>query len=78
MATESSSLVATKSRLSQLPKYSEIVITTTWIIIERSVPMGSDPGELDVPSANDELPIQQTTFSAGELVTGQATHHLKM
>ena len=78
MATESSSLVATKSCLPQLPKYSEMVITTTWIIIERSVTMGSDPGELDVPSANDELPIQQTTFSAGELVTGQATYHFKM
>ena len=76
MATESSSLVATKSSLPQLPEGSEMVMTTDWI--KRPVTMGPDPGELDVPSANDELPIQQTTFSAGELVTGQATHHFKM
>ena len=75
MATESSSLVATRSRLSQLPEDSEMVMTTDWI--KRSVTMGSGPGELDVPSAN-KLPIQQTTFSAGELVTGQATQHFKM
>ena len=74
MATKSSSLVATKSRLSQLPEGSEMVMTTDWI--KRSVTMGSDPGELDVPSTNDKLPIQQTTFSAGELVTGQATQHV--
>ena len=75
MATESSSLVATKSRLSQLPEGSEMmVMTTDWI--KRSVNISSYPGELDVISANDELPIQQTTFSAGELVTGQATQHV--
>ena len=74
MATESSSLVATKSRLSQLPEGSEMVMTTDWI--KRSVNISSYPGELDVISANDELPIQQTTFSAGELVTGQVTQHV--
>ena len=70
MTTESSSLVVTKSRLPQLPECSEMVMTTD--CIKRPV-MGPDPGELDVPSTNDELPIQQTTFSTGELITGQAT-----
>ena len=77
MATESSSLVATKSRLPQLPERSDIVMTTGWFS-KRSVTMGCDPRKLDVPSTNDKLPIQQTTLSTEELVTGQATHHLKM
>lgn len=40
---------------------------------------GPDPAEVDdVPSSTKEPPVQQTTFLAGELVTGQVTHHFKM
>ena len=42
------------------------------------VTTGPDPAEADVPSSTDELPVQQTMFLVGELVTGQVTHHCKM
>ena len=76
MATRaSSSMAITKSYLPQLPKQTEMVMTTCWFSKE---PTGPDLAEADVPSSTDELPVQQTTFLVGELVTGQVTHHCKM
>ena len=78
MATRaSSSMAITKSHLPQLPKQAEMVMTTCWFPKE-PVTTGPDPAEADVPSSTDELPVQQTTFLVGELVTGQVTHHCKM
>ena len=78
MATRaSSSMAITKSHLPQLPKQAEMVMTTCWFSKE-PVTTGPDPAEADVPSSTDELPVQQTTFLVGELVTGQVTHHCKM
>ena len=69
MATGSSLLVITKSYLPQSLKKAEIVMTTCWLSKEPVI-TGPDPAEVDVPSSTDELPIQQTTFLVGELVTG--------
>ena len=78
MATRaSSSMAITKSYLPQLPKQAEMVMTTSWFPKE-PVTTGPDPAEADVPSSTDELPVQQTTFLVGELVTGQVTHHCKV
>ena len=49
-------------------------MTTCWFSKE-TVITSPDPAEVDVPSSTDELPVQQTTFLVGELVTGQVTHH---
>ena len=79
MATRaSSSMAITKSHLPQLSNHAEMVMTTCWFPVKESVTTGPDPAEADVPSSNDELPVQQTTFLVGELVTGQVTHHCKM
>ena len=79
MATGSSSLAITKNTLPQLPKEAEMVMTTCWFPKELTVTTGSDPAEMDdVSSSTKEPPVQQTTFSAGELVTGQLTHHFKI
>ena len=78
MATQSvTSLVVTKSSLPQLPKQAEMVMTACWFPKE-PVTTGPDPAKVDVPSSTDELPVKQTTFLVGELVTGQVTHHCKM
>ena len=65
MATGFSAI--TKSYLPQLPKQAAMVMTTCWLTTE---PTGPDPAGADVPSSTDELPVQQTTFLVGELVTG--------
>ena len=78
MATRtSSSMAITKSNLPQLPDHAEMVMTAYWFPKE-PVTTGPDPAGTDVPSSTDELPVQQTTFLVGELVTGQVTHHCKM
>ena len=70
MATGSSLLVMTLSYLPQLPDCSEMVMTTGWPSNE-SVSSGSNPAVANsLPSANGP-PIQEMSFSAGELVTGQ-------
>ena len=74
MATRaSSSMAITKRYLPQLPKQDEMVMTslTTCWFSKEPVTVGPDPAEADVPSSTDELPVQQTTFLVGELVTGQ-------
>ena len=70
MATGFSAI--SKSYLPRLPKQAEMVMTTCWLSTE---PTGPAPAEADVPSSADELPVQQTTFLVGELVTGQGIHH---
>ena len=78
MATRaSSSMEITKRYSPQLPKHAEMVMTTCWFSKE-PVTTGLNSAEVDVPSSTDELPVQQTTFLFGELVTGQVTHHCKM
>ena len=79
MATRaSSSMAITKSHLLQLPKQAEMVMTNCWFPKEPVTTSGLDPAEADVPSSTEELPVQQTSFLVGELVTGQVTHHCKM
>ena len=69
-----SSLAVSKNNQPQLPKEAEMVMT-----YPKQPTMGPDPAEADdVSSSSEEPPVQQTTFEAGELVTGQLTHHFKM
>ena len=71
-------MVITKSYLPQLPNHTEMVMATCRWFSKEPVTTGPDPAEADVPSSTDELPVQQTTFLVGELVTGQVTHQCKM
>ena len=69
MATGSSRLVMTPSYLPQLPDCSEMVVITHRFSNE-SVSIGSDLPAESLPSNND-LPVQEMSFSGGDLVTGQ-------
>ena len=63
MAEERSSLVVTNHSLPQLPKSSEMVITSQCLSKE---PITTD-SELVVSSLANKSPIQQTTFSVSKL-----------
>ena len=70
MATGSSRLVMTPSCLLHLPDCSEMVVTTHWFSNE-SVSTGSDPPAANLLPSTNDLPVQEMSFSAGDLVTGQ-------
>ena len=72
MATGSSQLVMTSSyfKLPQLPDCSEMVVMIHWFSNE-SVSTGCDPLVASLLPLTNDSPIQEMSFSVGDLVTGQ-------